>query len=353
MYLIIDGSSMLSTNYYGTLPFSVLTAKTDEEKAKHFKEIMQTKDGVYTNGVFSSLRNILNIINDQQPEGIAVCLDASRDTFRRELYSDYKAQRGGTPSPLKEQFNTFNKILNEIGIPTFYSTRFEADDLAGSLARKIESLGGTCAVMSADKDYYQLVTSNTKFWRIIPSPAQPKYKKLYGINFSQYVKDNNLPKGVFEITEDTGIIADKEIIHLTPEQFIDYLSVVGDKVDNIPGVQSVGPKSIVPLLQEYGTLSDIYSAIQEAMDEGTMKQLADDFKEIGVKKSTINALMDHKDEADLSRLLAQINCSCPVPNDLESYKLNINKDGLAEVINRYEFKSLEKFIDEEMELERE
>lgn len=345
MFLIIDGSSMLSTNYYGTLPFSVVTAKTEEEKIKHYGEILHTSDGIYTNGVFSSLRNILNIIKDQNPEGILVCLDASRDTFRREIYADYKAQRGGTPSPLKEQFTTFNEILNEIGIPTFYSTRFEADDLAGSLAAKIESLGGDCVVMSADKDYYQLVSDKTKFWRIIPTPAQQKYEKLYGIKFEQYTKNNHLPKGVFEITKDTGIVADKEIINLTPSQFIDYLAVVGDKVDNIPGIASVGPNTIVPLLQEYGSLDDIYDAINTAQEENTTKDLIQKFKNLGIKKNPINAFVEHKDDAILSKQLAEINCGIQINGNLTSYKLMLNNDALKDVIQKYEFRSLEKFIE--------
>lgn len=354
MFLIIDGSSLLSTNYFGTLPLSVTMAKTDEEKTKHYNEIMQTSDGKYTNGVFSSLRTILTIIRDQKPEGVLVCLDASRDTFRREIYSEYKAQRTAVQSPLAEQFKTFNSVLSQIGIPTFFSPKYEADDLAGSLAAKIEKFGGSCVVLSGDKDYYQLVSDKTNFWRIVTTPAQPKYEKLYGIKFGEYSKDNNLPANIFEITQSTGLIADKEVVHLTPEQFIDYLAVVGDKVDNIPGVPSVGPSTIIPMLEKYGSLDGIYRTINEAILNHSEKELALEIKSLGIRKNPIQTLIDNKDKADLSKQLATIDCSVPMPGDLESYKLNINQSALEEVIKRYEFKSLQPFIehsDEEMERE--
>ena len=353
MYLIIDGSSLLSTNYYGTIPIDVMKAKTDEEKDKAYKKIMQTSDGVYTNGVFSSLRSVLRMIEDQNPEGIAVCFDVSKDTFRRTIYSDYKGQRGETPNPLKEQFGTFNKILTEIGIPTFYSHEYEADDLAGSIAKTIEKLGGKCAVISADKDYYQLVSEKTDFWRIIPSPAKKKYENLYGINFSKYSKDNNLPAGIFKIDLSTGIIADKDIIHITPTQFIDYLAVVGDKVDNIPGVNLVGPNTIVPLLQKYGSLENIYDIIKQAEKDGKLDKLASEIKSIGVKKNPIKSFIEHEDDARMSKLLAKINCSCNVPNNINDYQLDLDYNKLAEVIDRYEFKSLKDFVKEqEFEIER-
>lgn len=348
MFLIIDGSSMLSTNYYGTLPTMVLMAKTEEERALYYDKIMQTKDGTYTNGVFSSLKQILRIIENQKPEGIAVVFDATRDTFRREIYKEYKGQRSATPIPLKEQFITMENVLSEIGIPVFYNETYEADDFAGAIVKKLEKAGQECVLLSGDKDYYQLVSDKTKLWRIVTSNAKSKYEKVYNINFDEYQKRLNLPMGVFEITPETGIIAEKEVLNLRPEQMVDYLAVVGDKADNIPGVANVGPASIVPLLTEYESLDNIYMIIKAAVHQKKDKELASLWKDkLGVKKNPINALLAKEDDAKLSKRLAAICTDIDdtlVPPNVEHYRLNINYKALNSVINRYSFNSLRTFI---------
>jgi DNA polymerase-1 len=342
MYIIIDGSSMLSTNYYGTLPREMLFAKTDEEKEALYHKIMQSPDGKYTNGVFTSLKQILLMIKQQKPEGIIVVLDRSRNTFRRELYTEYKAQRGGTPAPLKEQFGTFAEVLEEMNIPVYSSDRYEADDLAGAIAKKLEVAGKECVLISGDKDYYQLVTTQTSLWRIIPSTAKEKYEKVYGINFDEYTTAHNLPVGIFETKYGDGIIAEGEVIDLNPEQFVDYLAVVGDKSDNIPGVDRVGPKSIVPLLKEYGSLHNIYSVIKFAEKAGKTKELAAEWKsKLGIKTSPINAFLKNEENAKLSQKLAQIETNIEeIPGDVDVYGLNVNHVGLENVIDRYAMDSL-------------
>ena len=93
--LIIDGSSLLSTQYYGNLPREILYAKTEDEKKKFYHKIMQTKKGVYTNAVFGFMRTLIKILNEKKPDYIAVAWDKSRNTFRREMYADYKGNHGG------------------------------------------------------------------------------------------------------------------------------------------------------------------------------------------------------------------------------------------------------------------
>ena len=342
MYIIIDGSSMLTTNYYGTLPREMLFAKTAEEKEKFFPQIMQTSDGKYTNAVFTSLKQIFKIIKSQQPEGIAVVLDCSRNTFRREIYSEYKAQRSATPLPLTEQFNTFAEVLSEIGIPVYYSSKYEADDLAGTIVKNLETMGKNCVLISGDKDYYQLVSPQTSLWRIVPGHAKKKYEKMYGINFKSYSIAKNLPTGLFETQYGDEIIAEDILAKIMPEQFVDYLAVVGDKADNIPGVSGVGYATIIPLLQKYGNLNAIYETIQNANDQ---KILAMQWKtEFGFKTSPINALVKNKNNAYLSQALAQIKTDVDcIPSDAKTYQLNIDKAGVASVIKRYEMTSLAEF----------
>ena len=346
MYIIIDGSSMLSTNYYGTLPREMLFAKTDEEKEKLYPKIMQNADGKFTNGVFTSVKQILEMIQQQKPEGIVVVLDRSRNTFRRELYADYKAQRGSTPAPLKEQFTTFAEVLEEMGIPVYSSDRYEADDLAGAIAKKLETAGHNCVLISADKDYYQLVSEHTSLWRIIPSTARAKYEEAYNMSFDTYTAEHNLPASMFETKYGDGILCEGSFCMLNPEQFVDYLAVVGDKSDNIPGVDRVGPMTITPLLLEYGSLRNIYSVIEYAVANKKEKELAKEWKEkLAIKTNPINAFVKNKTNAILSKQLAKIETDIDeVSDNPEAYDLNINKAGLARVITEYGFNSLWPYV---------
>ena len=346
MYLIIDGSSMLTTNYFGTLPRELVFAKTEEAKVALYPKIMQTSDGKYTNAVYTSLKQIFKMIQQQRPEGIVVVLDCTRNTFRREIYSEYKAQRSKTPAPLDEQFNTFAEVLSAIGIPVFYSNKYEADDLAGAIAKRLENAGKQCVLISGDKDYYQLVTSQTSLWRIVPGHAKKKYEKVYGINFNQYTSDNNLPTGIFETKLGDKIMIEDSLANLSPEQFVDYLAVAGDKADNIPGVHGVGSMTIIPLIQKYGSLDEIYKIIEEAEGNGESKQLATQWKtELGIKSSPINALLKNKQNAYLSQLLAKIKVDVDeLPDNIHQYDLAIDRSNLDKVLQDYEFVSLKNMI---------
>ena len=162
--LIIDGSSMLSTCYYGNLPKSILFAKTEEEKEKHYEQILHTSDGKYTNAMFTMLRTLLGIYKKVKPEYVAFVFDKTRDTFRRtELGADfYKANRKETAKPLKEQFIQMEEFLQEIGCAVFMSDDYEADDYAASLVEKFEGPDLQTYVLTKDHDYFQVVSEYTR-----------------------------------------------------------------------------------------------------------------------------------------------------------------------------------------------
>ncbi|MBR3484084.1 MAG: DNA polymerase I, partial [Lachnospiraceae bacterium] len=117
--LLVDGSSLLTTQYYGNLPREILFAKTEEDKKKHYHKIMQTANGIYTNAVYGFMRTLLKILKSQKPKYLAVAWDKSRNTFRREIYADYKGNRGETPAPLKEQFILCEELLSAMNIKQF------------------------------------------------------------------------------------------------------------------------------------------------------------------------------------------------------------------------------------------
>ncbi len=163
--LIIDGSSLLTTQFFGNLPREIIFAKTMEEKEVYFPKIMQTSGGVYTNAVYGFLRVLLKILKEQKPKYLAVAWDVSRDTFRRELYSDYKGNRGETMAPLKEQFILCQEVLRKMQIPQFMDEHFEADDFSGTLTNMFES-EVPVRIMTKDHDYLQLVSERTQLWMI-------------------------------------------------------------------------------------------------------------------------------------------------------------------------------------------
>ena len=198
--LIIDGSSMLSTSYYGNLPKSILFAKTEEEKERHYPEILHTSDGKYTNAMFTMLRTLLAVYKKVKPEYIAFTFDMTRDTFRRtQLGADfYKANRKETAQPLKEQFVQMEEFLKKIGCPVFMSMDYEADDYAASLVEKFQGPELQTYVLTKDHDYFQLVSEYTRMWRVVTKDKLEALKDAYGL----YGKDayEALPPNVFEYT---------------------------------------------------------------------------------------------------------------------------------------------------------
>ena len=279
--LIIDGSSLLSTSFYGTAK-ELMFAKTDEQKEVAYKKLMQTKDGVYTNGVYGFMKTFNKMIENQKPSHIAVVFDLSRaTTFRKKMYDDYKGTRSKTPTPLSSQFKLMQEVLEYIGVPVFKSLEFEADDFAGSLARRFEDeIPVYCH--TKDNDYLQILSNNTKIW-LVSSKCDEMFEEM-GIN----KKDFNLPDGVFEYT----LTSFEHLQGLnTPQEFIDAKAIIGDKSDNIPGVFGVGDKAVIPLIREYSTIENLYAEI-EGLTPKEEKELKKFFKEsLGISRSPIAYLL--------------------------------------------------------------
>ena len=281
--LIIDGSSLLSTCFYATAR-EFLMAKTPEDREKAATRLMQTSTGVYTNGVFTFMKTMLTMIEKQKPSHIAVVWDVSRATFRQDIMSEYKGNRKKTPKPLQEQFKTTQELLQGL-FPQFMSNMddevlYEADDYAGSLAKKFESEIPVVLYIK-DVDYLQLVSENTRVW-LGTNKADEYYAEL-GMN----INDFNIPSGSFEYTLSTI----EEIENLKPYQIIEYKALSGDSADNIPGVKGIGDKASIPLLNEYGNIEAIYDTI-ENLDKKEEKELKKFFKEsLGISRSPIATLL--------------------------------------------------------------
>lgn len=333
MFLIIDGSSMLSSSYYGNLPKQILFAKTEEERAKHYDKIMHAADGTYTNGIFTMLRTVLKIIKNQKPDHIAFVFDKTRNTFRRELYVDYKGTRGETPLPLKQQFILAEEMLQEMGFPVFFSDEYEADDFAGSITEKFWQQDAI-VLMTKDADYLQLVSDerNVRAWMV--QVSQEKADKL----FTAYQIDKErtcLPDKVFEFTE--GYI-EGEYGLSTGKMVIDWKALAGDSSDNIPGVKGISDKSAVPLLNEYRTIENLYSVLEE---EGS--EIENFWKEhLGLRKGSYKKLMaaGAKENAFLSKQLATIKTDIPITENIQDFICKPNKEGFNKIVERFGFHSL-------------
>ena len=338
--LLIDGSSLLSTQYYGNLPREIMFAKTTEEREAFYGKIMQTSMGIYTNAIYGFMRTFLKILREQKPTHVAVAWDLSRDTFRREIDNDYKGTRGETPSPLKEQFKLCQEILDKMNVMQFMDKKYEADDFCGSLSSKLEN-DIPVRILTKDTDYLQLVSEKTKLWLMFTTQdkADDLFKK-YEIKKSIA----NIPDKSFELTPELV----KSEYGIKPEQVADLKSLVGDKSDNIKGVAGVGEASAVPLINEYGTVENLYEHIRN-LDKKQEKEIKDYWKtKLGIKRSPLSYLLKTSDtevvgekSAMISKKLALIKRDIDLGDiNKDTLKLNINIEAGNKEFKKLEFKSL-------------
>jgi len=334
--LIVDGSSMLVTSYYGNLPRQILFEKDPEKKKSFYHLIMHNEEGQYTNAMFAMIRMLMKILKEQKPTHIAFAFDKTRNTFRREKYAEYKGNRSETPQPLKEQFVAMENLLENAGFKVFYDDRYEADDIAGSIAKKFEKTMPTY-IITKDHDYLQLVNDYTRLWLVqikqeTATEIQSRYSNIYGFN----VRDTAIPDKAIEITKEVC----KSEYGVYPYQIPDLKGIHGDTSDNIPGVKGVS-SAAAPLLEEYGTIEEIYKAIEECQDAKEEKELNKFWKEeLQIKRSPLNALKSSKEIAFMSKDLATIRCDYPLDFEIDDLKININKDNLIKDFEKYGFKSL-------------
>ncbi|MBP5225256.1 MAG: DNA polymerase I, partial [Lachnospiraceae bacterium] len=336
--LLIDGSSLLSTNFFGNLPREILFSKDPAEKEKYFHKIMMTSKGVYTNAVFGFLRTLFKILKDQQPAYLAVAWDLTRDTFRREKYPEYKANRGDTMLPLAEQFDLCPKVLEQMGIPQFMSERYEADDWCGSLAKRFEQ-EVPVKILTKDHDYLQLVNDRTHLWLMHSSAEKTEemYKKY------RMTHDPDVPDRAFEL--DPRLV--EEEFGVKPEHVNSLKGLQGDSSDNIKGVPGIGPQTALKLIAEYGTVGALYEAVHAAENApGGLDALKKDWKErLGITRSPLNFLLKESDEeltgersAFLSEELATIFRDIDLGSlTLDDLKTSLQKDAVDAVLNELEF----------------
>ncbi len=321
MILLIDGSSLLSTNYYATLPRELMFEKDPEKREKLYEKIMHSDDGRYTNGVLGFMRALTKMMELQNPSHVFIAFDRTRATFRRDLYTEYKGQRKETPKPLKEQFGTIQELLKDTGFAVESSSDYEADDLVGSVV-ELYKCTEPIRIWTKDQDYFQLVDdeNDVRIWMPFDKEKIKEMNENYrGImGYDPETFKNCTPDNCFEFTEDTV----EAHFSVRPNLVVDYKAIAGDTSDNIPGVKGVS--SAAPLLlNEYGSLEAILDAIDECEgDKKAEKELNTFWKEdLGISRSPMNAFKQYREDGLISKKLAKIKTDCPVEHDFDSMRI--------------------------------
>lgn len=325
---LIDGSSMLSTHFYGNLPASYTFAKSEEDKLKALNNASKTSDGRYTNGVFNMTKTLLKLINEYHPKYIGVCWDISRDTFRRQIYPQYKAHRKETPIQLSSQFGLMQEVLEKMGIPQFKKENYEADDLLGTFSKKL-SKEHQVFILTKDRDALQLIDVNTTVWLNTKNTSK-LFLQIPDIDSEL----KHAPHNYFPFS----LEAFRTIYGLEPRQLIDLKGLTGDKSDGIPGVENIGEKTATPILQNYGVIESFYEAI-EPLDFKEAKSL---FKEKGIKRINPDHMKINKEVALMSKQLAAIHTDVPGYENFSLNALNFEfqKENSQAIFKELEFHSL-------------
>ncbi len=198
---------------------------------------LRDNDGKNVSALFGFYSTLLKIIREYPHDFLVVALDSRTPTFRHELYKEYKANRDAAPEDLHEQIPRILEILDAANIPHIRVDGWEADDIIASVARSATELEIDTVMVTGDKDLLQLVSNHVTALRP-PRKNEKSYREI----------------GLQEVFEELQI-------HST--QIVDYLSLIGDSSDNVPGVSGIGPKGAVKLLNEYGTLDNIYAHVDD------------------------------------------------------------------------------------------
>lgn len=333
--LLIDGSSLLSCCFFGNLPKEYKFAKTDEEKDKYLDKLRQSPEGEFTNGVFTMMASMIKVIKNQKPTHMAVAWDLTKEfTFRKKLFPDYKGHRKNLRNELGSQFALAQKVLKDMGIPEFVFEEYEADDIIGTLAKKFQR-DMRVTIWTKDQDCLQLIDDNIRGW-LITSKCSAMYEEL-GID----IKQLNIPSGVFEYTPDYV----EHFYGVNPIQIIDRKAIEGDSSDNIPGINGVGEKSVIPLLQEFETVEGIYDFIEDSSE----KEIKETFKSLGITRSPLSKLIEESDTklvgkkaALLCKQLATIKCDIQELDYItaDDLRLEINEEGMQNIFTELGFINL-------------
>ncbi|MGH1395837.1 MAG: DNA polymerase I [Trichormus sp.] len=287
-FILVDGHSLAFRSYFAF--------------AKGRDGGLRTKTGIPTSVCFGFVKTLLEIMDTQQPEAMAVAFDLGLPTFRHEADDTYKADRPGTPEDFVPDLKNLHELLQGFNLRIYTAPGYEADDVLGTLAQKATAAGYKVKILTGDRDLFQLI-----------DPA----KEITVLNFSP----DALKRATNGITEFSTEQV-KEKLGILPTQVVDFKALCGDKSDNIPGVRGIGEKTAVQLLNTYESLDQIYASINE------------------IKGATQKKLIEGKEDAYKSQYLAKIVLEVPLEVNLEDSKLQgFDHSVLIPILEKLEFNS--------------
>ncbi len=277
-------------------------------RAFHALPPLTTKKGEVVNAIYGFLLVFLKAVREFQPDFIAAAFDFPAPTFRHQRYKLYKAKRKKAPEELYQQIPKVKKILKDFNVQTFEKQGFEADDIIGTISKtaskkqifpELETI-----ILSGDLDILRLVDKNTKLYF--------------------------LRRGVKDTVLYDEEKAEERYQGLKPEQLPDFKGLRGDPSDNIPGVFGVGEKTAIFLIKKFGTLENLYKELKVNSEEA---------KEI--KQSLRKKLLDYKDQAFVSKMLAEIRLDAPIDFDLKECQWGkYDKEKMKRIFEKYQFQTL-------------
>ena len=279
-------------------------------------EELSTSTGIPTNAVFGFTRLLLTLLLEDKPDYLVIAFDTAGPTFRHKEFAEYKADRPEMPDTLSQQLPIIREVIEALNIPILELQGYEADDIIGTVARKGEASGMEVTIVTGDKDALQLV-----------SPAV----KVNPYSF----------RGVYE----KGFVFDEEAVKqkydVEPVKVTDFMGLVGDKIDNIPGVPGIGEKSAPRLLEKFDSLEELLDHVDEIGAGSKPTRTLEKQKQL---------LKDYRDQALLSKRLATIETNVPINVDLEDMAVtDFDGDKVMDLFRRLEFR---KFI-EDLDLAKE
>ena len=287
LLLLVDGHSLAFRAYYAL--------------AKSSKGPLRTSTGIPTSICFGFLNSLIQVIESQQPQYVALAFDRPEPSFRHESDSQYKANRQETPEDFLSDILNLQDLLNALNLQIVTSAGYEADDVIGTLAHQAHQQGYGVKILTGDRDLFQLVDN------------QEQIQVLY-LNKNSYTEFN------------TAAVAEK--MGVQPSQIVDYKALSGDASDNISGVRGIGEKTAIKLLQEYTSLADIY---------GNLDKLP------GAIKTKLQA---GKDDAEKSYYLAKISLDVPVTFSPETFRLKgFSQRDIKPILEKLELKTFVKKLE--------
>ncbi|NJE74293.1 DNA polymerase I [Pseudoflavonifractor sp. SW1122] len=280
--MVIDGNSIVNRAFYGV------------------SQNLSTREGLPTNAIFGFVNILLKLLEEEQPEGLAVAFDLKAPTFRHLAYEGYKAQRKGMPEELAVQMPVLKRLLDAMNIRRYELEGWEADDLLGTMARINGEEGGQTVVVTGDKDSLQLITDSTTV-------------KLVSTRMGRTTTRNMTPE-VF-----------REEYGFDPIHIIDLKALMGDTSDNIPGVKGIGEKTAMALLAQYPSIDDLYAHLDT----------------VEVKPAARKKLVEGEGDARMSYDLATIRCEAPMDfHPQDTLRQPFHNDELYQLLLELEFSKL-------------